>query len=142
MLSQAFSNCSQTGPIWSEVLDQGTYEIQYSTPSDDAEREVTGIRHVSWSREIEMKIGALFGFQALVMAGLPDKDITIETVVRPPATANDPTPAEIVTSTITPGQVKGVFFVIGSERFMIPGLWRLELRSRGIILAAQRFQLQ
>lgn len=141
ILSQALSDCAQVAPIWSEIVDQGTYEILYNAPEGNAERQVTGVSHATWSRDIEMKIGALFGFQALVMAQDSDADLTTETIVHPPSTANGPRPAEIVTATTAPGQVTGAFFLIGSERFMIPGLWRIELRSNGIILAAQRFNI-
>lgn len=136
-LSRTLSACSNNAnlAVWSELVDRGTYELIYSSGED---RRITGIMHADWAREIPLSVGTLFGFRAVVFSPVSTNDETIEIVTYFPGGTRAP---DVTTKPMTPGATEAALFLIGSEAFVIPGEWRIELRHNGRILAAQRFNL-
>lgn len=143
-LAQTLTDCANeaASDVWFELVDRGSYDLVYSAPEGDADRRITGIAHTDWDQRIALAVGTLFGFRAVGLATDDLTDETIDIVTYLPDGPDGPRPPDVSTKPITVGAVEAALFLIGSEQFLIPGEWRIELRYRDQILAAQRFLLE
>lgn len=142
-LAETLNTCANSGDdaLWYEIMDRGSYRFIYTAPEVVQGRQITGISHVDWASTVPMALGTVFGFRAI---GVTDDDMagqTVEIITHLPDGPDGPRPPQVTTKPIIPGALEAVLFLIGSEQFLIPGEWRIELRHRGRILAAQRFLL-
>ena len=142
-MSEALAACAeaQQPTIWFEIADQGRYELLFSAAEGASNRKVTGIAHIGWEREIPLEIGVVFGFRAIAYVSGALSGETIEIVTYPPDGPNGPTTPEIQQQPLEPGRLEAALFLIGSDRYLLPGEWRIEIRRGKQILAAQRFTL-
>lgn len=122
-LAQTLSACSDqsTDEVWFELVDRGTYQLEYSAPEGAENRRIIGISHVDWSQDIPLAVGTIFGFRAMVIADDVAPDATFDIVTHFPDGPNGPRPPEVTTKAITPGSAEAALFLIGSEPFLIPG---------------------
>lgn len=142
-LSRALSDCADdaTAPVWSEFIDRGTYQLNYSAPKGSENRRVTGISHVNWAQDIPLKVGTLFGFRARVMIEGASDGETLQIITYFPNGPEGARTPDITTKPLTAGAVEAALFLLGSDALLIPGEWRIELRHGKQIIAAQRFLL-
>ena len=144
-LAAALAPCSGTTAdgSWAEVVDFGIYEIAYSAPDAQGNRVPLGYRHAGWDRRIPLSPGLIFGLRAVVRGG-GEGGGDLETVIVHPATGSDPAaprPADVTVKPFRPDTVEIVAFQMATKEEMVPGIWRIEIRRGGRILAAQSFEL-
>lgn len=142
-MADALADCvtADAADVWFEITDRGSYELIYTGPETDADRQVTGIAHTDWAQTVPLTIGTIFGLRAVGFAPEGAGDQTIEIVTYFPDGPDGPRAPDVKRKTLVPGAVEAALFLIGSEDFLIPGEWRIALRHRGRVLAAQRFNL-
>ena len=140
-MAAAINACMDAPSVWVELTDRGTYDLLYSGDADDPNRRITGIAHAAWSAEIPLQIGTVFGFRATTFAVPATADAKIQILTHFPDGPDGPRPPDVTEKPLTPGATEAALFFIGSEAFMIPGEWRIEIRYKDQILAAQRFEL-
>ena len=142
-MANALHDCaaSETADVWFEITDRGSYGLLYSGTEGDTDRRITGIAHLDWAQTMPLTLGTLFGLRAVGFVPDDVPDQTIEIVTYFPTGPDGPRPPDVVEKILKPGAVEAALFLIGSETFLIPGEWRIEIRHRGRVLAAQRFDL-
>ena len=140
-MAAALTACADAPAVWFELVDRGTYDLIYSGDADDPDRRLTGISHADWSQDIPLRIGTLFGFRAAGFADVVAEGETYEIVTYLPDGPAGPRAPDVTQKSFSSGSVEAALFLIGSEQFMIPGEWRIEIRHRDRVLAAQRFDL-
>ena len=144
-LAAALGACSGTtaqGTL-AEVLDFGIDEIACSTPDTQGNRVPPGVpAHRLGSAHCACAGPDLRPARGCQGGGESGGDL--ETVILHPASGSGPAappPADVTLKPFRPDTVEIVAFQMATRDEMVPGLWRVEIRRGGRILAAQSFEL-
>ena len=136
-LSDALAACAAAPDtdVWAEVIDFGSYDVLTDA---DGERAV-GFKHAGWDREIALAPGLIFGFRFVLGADTDQERLPVTIVTTPPS-GSGLQPQRSDQSALTNSPVPALF-LIGDPKFEMPGLWQIDLRFGGQIVARQHFFL-